>query len=89
MRLVRDANYQRKERKFFKKYAHLLDKYQEVLTKLKDNPFDASLKIHKLKGELDDFYSCSLNYDYRIICVFLLQHETIVLVDIGNHDEVY
>ncbi len=89
MKLIRDENYQHKERKFFKKHADLVDKYAEVLTKLKADPFDSSLKTHKLKGELKEFYSCSLTYDYRIICIFLMQDEAIVLVDIGNHDDVY
>ena len=89
MKLVKDENYQRKERKFFRKHVHLVDKYAEVLTKLKINPFDPSLKTHKLKGELKEFYSCSLTYEYRIICIFLIQDETIVLVDIGSHNEVY
>ncbi|MCX7094104.1 MAG: type II toxin-antitoxin system mRNA interferase toxin, RelE/StbE family [Methylobacter sp.] len=89
MKLIRDENYQHKERNFFKKHADLVDKYAEVLTKLKADPFDSSLKTHKLKGELKEFYSCSLTYDYRIICIFLMQDEAIVLVDIGNHDDVY
>jgi addiction module RelE/StbE family toxin len=89
MKLIRDENYQHKEQKFFKKHADLVDKYAEVLTKLKADPFDSSLKTHKLKGELKEFYSCSLTYDYRIICIFLMQDEAIVLVDIGNHDDVY
>ncbi len=89
MKLVKDDNYQRKERKFFKKHGHLVDKYADVLIKLKTDPFDASLKTHRLKGDLKEFYSCSLTYDYRIICIFLIHDETIVLVDIGNHDEVY
>ncbi len=89
MKLIKDENYQHKERKFFKKHADLVDKYAEVLTKLKADPFDSSLKTHKLKGELKEFYSCSLTYDYRIICIFLMQDETIILVDIGNHHDVY
>ncbi len=44
MKLVRDESYQRKERKFFKKHPQLLDKYGDVLQKLKENPFDSSLK---------------------------------------------
>jgi mRNA-degrading endonuclease YafQ of YafQ-DinJ toxin-antitoxin module len=56
MRLVKDENYQRKERKFFKKHSQLVDKYAEVLTKHKNNPFDSTLKTHKLKGELKEFY---------------------------------
>jgi addiction module RelE/StbE family toxin len=89
MKLVKDDDYKRKERKFFKKRPHLIDKYGEVLEKLKTSPFDPSLKTHKLKGDLSEFYACSLTYEYRIICVFLIQNETIVLVDIGSHDEVY
>lgn len=89
MKLVKDDDYIRKERKFFKKRLHLVDKYGEILEKLKTDPFDSSLKTHKLKGELSEFYSCSLTYEYRIICVFLIQDETIVLVNIGSHDEVY
>lgn len=89
MKLVKDDSYQRKERKFFKKHAYLVDKYAEVLTKLKTNPFDSSLKTHKLKGELSEFHSCSLTYEYRIICIFLIQDETIILVDIGSHEDVY
>jgi addiction module RelE/StbE family toxin len=89
MKLVRDDDYKRKERKFFKKRPHLADKYGEVLEKLKMNPFDPSLRTHKLKGELSEFHACSLTYEYRIICVFLIQNEMIVLVDIGSHDKVY
>lgn len=47
------------------------------------NPFDPSLKTHKLKGEFSEFYSCSLTYEYRIICIFSIQNETIILVNIG------
>lgn len=89
MKLLKNDDYKRKERKFFKKRPQLIDKYGEVLEKLKNDPFDPSLKTHKLKGELSEFHSCSLTYEYRIICVFIIQNETIVLVDIGSHDEVY
>jgi addiction module RelE/StbE family toxin len=89
MKLIKDESYQRKERKFFKKHADLLVKYTEVLKKLKADPFEPSLKTHKLKGELSEFYSCSLTYEYRIVCTFLIQNGIIVLVDIGSHDDVY
>lgn len=89
MKLVRDESYQRKERKFFKKHPQLLDKYGDVLQKLKENPFDSSLKMHKLHGELSEFHACSLSHDYRIVCLFIIQNDMIFLVDIGNHDAVY
>lgn len=89
MKLIKDESYQRKERKFFKKHTNLLDKYNEVLSKLKIDPFEPSLKTHKLKGEWSDFYACSLTYEYRIVCTFIIRDEVIVLVDIGSHDDVY
>ena len=89
MKLLKNDGYKRKETKFFKKHPHLIDKYSEVLEKLKTDPFEPSLKTHKLKGELSKFHSCSLTHEYRIICVFLIEDETVVLVDIGSHDEVY
>jgi addiction module RelE/StbE family toxin len=89
MQLVRDDNYQHKERRFFKYHQNLIGKYAEVLKKLQIDPFDSSLKTHKLKGDLKAFYACSLTYEYRIIFVFIIQNEQLVLVDIGSHDEVY
>jgi addiction module RelE/StbE family toxin len=89
MRLIKDESYQRKERKFFKKHPHLLNKYNEMLCKLKNNPLDSSLKTHKLKGELSEFHACSLTYEYRIVFVFLIQNDMVILVDIGSHDDVY
>ena len=89
MKLIKDENYQRKECKFFRKHLELVDKYSSVLKKLKVNPFEPSLKTHKLKGELSEFHACSLTHDYRIVCWFVIQDELIYLVDIGSHDEVY
>ena len=89
MKLVKDESYQRKERKFFKKHTDLVDKYVEVLKKLKADPFEPSLKTHKLKGKMSEFYSCSVTHEYRLVCTFIIQNGIIVLVDIGSHDDVY
>ncbi|MFZ4557119.1 MAG: type II toxin-antitoxin system YafQ family toxin [Pseudanabaena sp.] len=40
-----------------------------------------------VRGKLEGFQSCSCGYDCRII--FSIDTEEIVLIDIGNHDEVY
>ena len=47
----------------------------------------ASLKIHKLTGELKDRYTFSLSYDLRVI--FRKNTNHILLVNIGSQDEVY
>jgi len=46
-----------------------------------------SLKVHKLGGKLKTFFSCSVNYSYRII-FFYESKKDITLVTVGNH-EVY
>ena len=57
--------------------------------KLTNNPFENSLKTHKLKGNLSDFYACSLTYQYRIVLTIEVRDEEVILVNIGTHDEVY
>ncbi|HEX5152436.1 MAG TPA: type II toxin-antitoxin system mRNA interferase toxin, RelE/StbE family [Parafilimonas sp.] len=46
-----------------------------------------SLKLHKLKGALSNYYAISIEYDLRIILE--ISDDKIILVDIGTHDEVY
>lgn len=48
-------------------------------------PFDTSLKTHKLKGELEGFWSYSVNYQYRILFRFLKGNE-VIYYDIGTHE---
>ncbi|MBC6420718.1 MAG: type II toxin-antitoxin system mRNA interferase toxin, RelE/StbE family [Hormoscilla sp. SP12CHS1] len=68
---------------------------EEKLRQLAADPFHPSLRTHKLKGDLADSWSCSLDYDYRIIFEFVRvteeeeEEEAILLLNIGNHDEVY
>lgn len=59
----------------------------KTLESLKNEPFAHSLKTHKLKGDLEGKYACSLTHDLRI--VFEITSDTIHLFDIGSHDEVY
>ncbi|MCF7917950.1 type II toxin-antitoxin system RelE/ParE family toxin [Candidatus Gracilibacteria bacterium] len=43
------------------------------------------LKVHKLHGKLKEFYSFSVNYEYRIV----FEYETkkrVALLTVGNHD---
>ena len=53
-----------------------------------NNPFDPSLKTHKLSGKLRDLWSFSVEYDQRVLFYFT-DEEKVVFIDIGNHDEVY
>jgi mRNA-degrading endonuclease YafQ of YafQ-DinJ toxin-antitoxin module len=52
------------------------------------DPFEPSLKTHKLSGKLKDLWSFSLEYDERVVFYFT-DDGNAVFVDVGNHDEVY
>jgi addiction module RelE/StbE family toxin len=53
-----------------------------------NDPFEPSLKTHKLSGKLKDLWSFSLGHDERVLFYFT-DDGNAVFVDIGNHDEVY
>ncbi len=89
MKLFKTYQYTKVEKKFFKKHNDLLQKYATTLKKLQKDPFESSLKTHKLKGKLSDFYACSLTYEYRIILLIKIVDEELVLINIGTHDDVY
>ena len=57
----------------------------ELFTK---DPFNPSLRTHKLSGKLKDLWSFSIEYDERVLFYFTDNNKA-VFVDIGNHDEVY
>ena len=89
MKLYRTKYFQKIEKKFLKKHQNLLQKYGTVLKLLQENPFENSLKTHKLKGDLAEYYACSLNYEFRIILTIKIIDDEVYLVNIGSHDEVY
>ena len=41
-----------------------------VLELLLENPFNSTLKAHKLRGKLDGMWACWVEYDCRIIDTF-------------------
>lgn len=88
-KIVETVRYQKKVVKFFKKHKDLFTKYQKVMFLLETNPYHPSLRLHKLQNNLKEFYSISLDMQYRIILDFIIVDEQIILIDIGAYDEVY
>lgn len=60
---------------------------QKVLL-FSQEPNSSSLGFHKLKGQLKDVWSFSVENNLRII-VDLKDPNKILFVDIGTHDQVY
>lgn len=91
MKLIESKKFSKKYSKVYKRNQALIDKIDIVLKKLSLNPFDESLRTHKLRGNLSGLYSSRVTDDIRIIFDFV-QEETelcILLLSIGKHDEVY
>lgn len=77
----------RKAGNLLRKNPSLKEQYKILLSKVEHDPFDSSLHTHGLSGELKGKYACSFTHDLRII--FKLTSDTVHLLDIGSHNEVY
>jgi mRNA-degrading endonuclease YafQ of YafQ-DinJ toxin-antitoxin module len=75
--------------KFLKKHPNLINQYSKTLELLTLNPFHPLLRLHPLKGKLKDLYSISINLSYRITLELLVEGKHIILVNVGDHGEVY
>lgn len=85
--MIRDDKFIKSAKKFLKKHPNLVDKFKQVVQKLENDPFEPSLKLHKLQGNLEKFHAVCLTYEYCVILVIV--NKQIILVDIGTHDDVY
>lgn len=93
MIVLAEKTFKKSFKRLIKKSPQLQAKILAVLELLAEDPFYPSLKSHKLTGQLQGLWSCSVTYSYRIIFTFRrdteLEEDVIVLIEIGDHDEVY
>ncbi len=82
------SSFRRTFKKRIKGNTKLESRFWEKLEVFTNNPFDPSLRTHKLSGKLKDLWSFSVEYDQRVIFYFIDEGNA-VFIDIGNHDEVY
>jgi mRNA-degrading endonuclease YafQ of YafQ-DinJ toxin-antitoxin module len=82
------SSFKRAFKRRIKGNVELETRFWQKLEQFTIDPFEPSLRTHKLSGKLKDFWSFSVDYDERILFYFTEQ-EKAVFVDIGSHDEVY
>jgi mRNA-degrading endonuclease YafQ of YafQ-DinJ toxin-antitoxin module len=58
-----------------------------ALRRFAADPADPLLRVHKLKGELRDYWSFTVDDDLRVL--FRWNGDEAFLVNLGSHDEVY
>ncbi len=91
--LVWSPAFVRKFKRLTKKNPQLRSQIEQVLQQIGNDAFDSSLHTHKLKGDLDGIWSCSIDYNNRILFEFVNNPESgeeeILLLTLGSHDDVY
>lgn len=78
--------YTKKFEREYKKIGEDLKLKTESKEKLfRKNPFDKILKTHKLSGELEGFWSFSIDFKNRIVFEFI-NKEIVFFHSIGSHN---
>ena len=88
-KLVYTDSYTRRTKRFFNKHPELISQYEKILKILEINPQHPSLRLHRLKGKLNNLHSVSINISYRITLEFYFIEQEIILVNVGPHHEIY
>ncbi|QWR78968.1 type II toxin-antitoxin system mRNA interferase toxin, RelE/StbE family [Candidatus Magnetomonas plexicatena] len=87
MTIEAKKSFLKRAKKLLKKNPNLKTSYINFARKIALDPFDPSLKTHALSSNFSGRYACSVTHDIRI--VFTLTEDTIHLLNIGSHDEIY
>ena len=80
--------FQRAFRKRIKGNTDLQAKFWQKIEQFQQDPFQPTLRTHKLSGKMKNTWSFSIEYDARVIFYFTDDGKA-VFIDIGTHDEVY
>jgi addiction module RelE/StbE family toxin len=91
VKILQTSKYQKDVVKLVAGNKQLLSKLLEVYKMLEEDIFNPRLRTHKLKGEFEGKWACSLTYNIRIVFKFTtVNNEKIIeLLTVGSHDVVY
>jgi mRNA-degrading endonuclease YafQ of YafQ-DinJ toxin-antitoxin module len=84
VRFVVSSRFTRRVGKLDERRAALL---RAALRRFAADPRDTLLRTHKLKGDLADYWACSVDDNLRIL--FRWDGDVAFLVNLGSDDEVY
>ena len=84
MRITASNRFLRRAKKLREPQATML---RAALRRFAADPCDPLLRVHKLKGDLRDYWAFSVDDDLRVL--FRWDGDVAFLVNLGSHDEVY
>jgi mRNA-degrading endonuclease YafQ of YafQ-DinJ toxin-antitoxin module len=84
LRLTASTRFLRKAKKLREPQASML---RAVLRRFATDPRDPLLRTHKLKGDLDGYWSISVDDDLRVLLRW--DGDDAFLVNLGSHDQVF
>ena len=87
--IIYTEQYNKKAAKFIKRHPDVLSQYQKTLELLSLNPHHPSLRLHELKGKFEGLSIISINMKYRITLEMIVTPKEIILINVGDHDQVY
>jgi mRNA-degrading endonuclease YafQ of YafQ-DinJ toxin-antitoxin module len=87
--LIFTGTYKKRAKRFARQHPELKEHYRKTLLLLAQNPYHPSLRLNPLKVKLAALHSVSINISYRITLEMIITEKEIILVNVGNHDEVY
>jgi len=87
MKIYLSSEFIKNFKKLTRKNPPLKNKIKEKLKLFQENPAHPSLRIHKLVGKKEQSWGISVELDLRIIFIFV--KDGVLLIDIGEHEEVY
>ncbi|MFA6602551.1 MAG: type II toxin-antitoxin system mRNA interferase toxin, RelE/StbE family [Candidatus Shapirobacteria bacterium] len=73
--------------KIKRKDSRLFELIQLKINLFSENPNHVTLRRHKLKGELDSYWSISINRSLRMVCMVI--KDEFYFFDLGTYDQVY
>ncbi len=88
-RLIYTESYNERASNFLKRHPDSTSRYEKTLKLLELNPRHPSLRLHSLKGRLKELSSVSIDISYRITLELIFAEKEIILVNIGQHNQVY
>ena len=88
-KIIFTYSYEQRVSKFIKKHPEILNQYTKTLELLELNPFHPSLRLYQFKTSTFEGYSVSINLSYRISIEFQIKEKEIVLINIGDHQDIY